>query len=112
MNDWTLSSFLIALTLVVFAAAAIGHLARRAGFKAARMEDPIKRLKRRERNKFHNSLGVLTGLASLMLIYPLSCRLGSDMNVLGLSDEALTFLLVLAGGLLLPLYLAWRNKRR
>jgi len=111
MDNWTLGSFLSALVLVILGGAAVGFVVQRTWFKDLRVEDPIAMLKRRERNKFQNSLGVLAGLAVLMLIYPLSCRLSIDMNVFGLTDEALTFLFILAGGLLLPLYLAWRNKR-
>ncbi|MDO9225586.1 MAG: hypothetical protein Q8M09_14625 [Pseudomonadota bacterium] len=112
MNEWTLGSFLSALVLVILGGAAVGFVAQRTLFKNFRFEDPIKTLKRRERNKFHNSLGVLAGLAVVLLIYPLSCRLSVDLNVFGLSDEMLTFLIILAGGLLVPLYLSWRNKNR
>lgn len=112
MNDWTLGSFLFALALVILGGAAVGFVARRTMFKNLRIEDPFVTFRRHERNKFRASLGVLAGLAAAMLIYPLSCRLDVDLNVLGLSDKALTFLLIFAFGMALPIYLVWRNKRR
>lgn len=112
MNDWTLGSFLFALALVILGGAAVGFVARRTLFKNLRIEDPFVTLRRHERNKFRASLGVLAGLAVVSLIYPLSCRLNVNLNVFGLSDEALNFLIILAVGMSLPLYLAWRNKNR
>jgi len=120
MNDWTLGSFLFALVLVILGGAAVGFVVQRTWFKGARMENPVETLMRRERNQLRGSLGVLLGLVIVMLIYPLSCRFGdgvggnfgTDLNFFGLSDELLTFLIILASGLLLPLYLAWRSKRR
>lgn len=115
MNDWTLGSFLFALVLVIVGGAAVGFVVQRTWFKDLRLEDPVEGLLRRERIKFRSSLGVLAGLAIVLLIYPLSCRFGGDfglgLNIFGLSDEWLTFLIILATGLLLPLYLTWRNKR-
>jgi len=119
MNDWTLGSFLFALVLVILGGAAVGFVVQRTWFKGMRLEDPVETLIRRERSQFRGSLGVLAGLAIVMLIYPLSCHfgdnfggnLGADLNIFGLSDKLLTFLIIVAAGLLLPLYLAWRNKR-
>ncbi len=112
MNDWTLGSFLAALLGVILGGAAVGFILQRTLFRNLRMEDPMVMFRRLERNKVRSGLGVLAGLAVLVLIYPLACRLDVDLNVFRMSDKWLTFLLILGGGLLLRLYLFWRNKDR
>lgn len=116
MNDWTLGSFLTALMLVILGGAAVGFVVQRLWFRDMRAPDMGELFVQRQRNKFRSSLGVLVGLAIVLLIYPLSCRIGGgfglDLNFLGLSDEWLTFLIILVPGMGVPLYLAWRDKRR
>ncbi len=112
MNEWTLGSFLVTLLAVILGGAVVGFILQRTLFRNLHVEDPMVMFRRLERNKARGGLMVLAGLAVLVLIYPLASRLDVDLNVFGLSDKWLTFLLILGGGLLLRVYLYWRNKRR
>lgn len=112
MNDWTLGSFLLALLGVILGGAAVGFILQRSLFRNLRLEEPMVMFRRLERNKVRSGLAVLVGLALLGLLYPLFHRLDIDLSGFGVSDKMLTFLLILGGGLLLRLFLYWRNKDR
>jgi len=107
---WTLSSFLVALVAVIFGAAGVGFVLQRVFFPNLKIESPVETLVRHERNKLRRSAGVLVGLLSAMVFYPLGCILNINLNIFGLSDKVLTFWLILAPSLLVPLYLSKRIK--
>lgn len=111
MNPWTPGSFLLALIGVLLAAAAFGWLIQRIHPSKKPPENPLAWTLRHEKRQLRGSIGILLGLALSLVAYPLSCRLGLTANTFGLSDQALTFLILAGCGLLAPVYLGWRGKK-
>lgn len=112
IQTWTLSSFLIVLVAVILGAAGVGFVIQRVFFPNLKVESPVETLLRRERNKLRGSAGTLVGLFVAMVFYPLGCLFNVNLNIFGLSDKALTFWLILAPSMLVPLYLDRRNRNR
>lgn len=108
---WTISSFLLALVLVIVGGGVAGFVIQRVFLPNLQIESPVETLKRHERNKLYSSAAVLAGLSVAMIAYPLGCVIGIDINFLGLSDKALNFWLIMGPGILVLIYRAKRQAR-
>lgn len=120
MENITLGSFLLLLTIVIFIPAIIvhftlgrnggHHLYDKLGLSQRQIRDlPIHMLKKRLLWNTNGSLYTFIGLLIAMIIYPLGCLVGLPVNKLGLPDTVLISSIVVST---IFLILLWRLRTR
>lgn len=104
MSDWSIGSVLLALLAAIFVPALLVHftLGRNGGhklFKGKTREEirdmPYEMMRTRVGNRLRSSAATLIGLFVVVVVFPLSCRIGMPINFLGLSDRQLTGMIIM-----------------
>lgn len=120
MTHWTLGEFLFWLLIAILVPALIvhftlgrnggHHLFDKDGLSPKEIRDlPFKMFRRREERKFKSSLALLIGLVAAMVVYPLGCIVGIPINVFGISDQTLFYMI--AGGVAVAILFATARNR-